>query len=195
MFVLASNHFRKCFSLNASISLCMENKFSENYFQLTGCFEVKIFTSNHFQTHVQRHREREPSTLTSPTSPITAFNFDFADLRTHRSRLRLRWSTNQSTNPWTDLRPTNLRLRRQPKAFAPRTDLRPRAFDLEPRTDLSLSLWFWFSVWFWSTHKPTSLWSLIFLLLFWWCGWWCFGGFPVVWWWVLCGWWWKIAFS
>ena len=161
-----------------------------------------------------------PSTLsitlsTSPTSPITAFDFDFADLWTHRSmnrsrlwlrqlrrsRLRLCWSMNRSTNPRIDLRP---------RAFDPRTfdftgDPEPSRhesiFDPKPRTHepISLFVWFWFSmwfsVWFWSTHEPTSLWSLIFLLLLWWCGWWCFGGYPVLWWWVLCGWWWEIAFS
>ena len=35
MFVLASNHFRKCFSVNAGVRLRMENKFFENYFQVT----------------------------------------------------------------------------------------------------------------------------------------------------------------
>ena len=48
---------------------------------------VKIFTSNHFRTHAQREREREPSTSTSPifepTDLRTDHAFDFADLRTH----------------------------------------------------------------------------------------------------------------
>ena len=39
MFVLASNHFQKCFFVNAGVWLRIENKFSRNYFQLTGCFE------------------------------------------------------------------------------------------------------------------------------------------------------------
>ena len=39
VFVLASNHFRKCFSVNTGVWLRMENKFSGNYFQLTVCFE------------------------------------------------------------------------------------------------------------------------------------------------------------
>ena len=78
---------------------------------------VKIFTSNHFQTHAQREKERErerereekersqiiPST--SPANPKP------------RLRLRLR----RSTNPRTDLRPMSLRLCQRPKAFAPRT--------------------------------------------------------------------------
>ena len=110
-------------------------------------FEVKIFTSNHFRTHTQREREREPSTSTSPTSPITAFDFDFANLWNHRS-------TNQSC----------LRLRRSTN---PRTDLRPRATN--PQTDLSLSLWFWFSVWFWSTHEPLiSDFFVVVVVVFWW---------------------------
>ena len=33
VFVLASNHFRKCFSINAGVWLRMKNKFSRNYFQ------------------------------------------------------------------------------------------------------------------------------------------------------------------
>ena len=38
MFVLASKHFQKCFSVNVSVWLRMENKFSENAFQLIVCF-------------------------------------------------------------------------------------------------------------------------------------------------------------
>ena len=126
-------------------------------------FSVKIFTSSHFRTHMQRERER----ATTSTSP--------ANLEP-RSHLRLRRSTN------------------------PRTDLRLRAFDpsiyeptnrsstqslcaTNPRTNLSLSLWFWLFVWFWLTHEPIyvsvwfwfftfSLWSLIFfvvvVVVFWW---------------------------
>ena len=143
------------------------------------------------------------------------------DKERERESLRLR----RSTNPWTDLRPRVF----DPRAFDFASDLEPSRhepiFDPEPsthkpstspatqslratnpRTDLSLSLSFWFSVWFWSINEPIYvsvwfwfftffLWSLIFLLLLGWCGWWCFGGFPVVWWWVLCGWWWKITFS
>ena len=107
MFVLASNHFWKCFSINASIWLHMENNFSGNYFQLIECFEgfdpKMVWSENfHFKPFSDSHaeREREPSTSTSPTStsPIYeptnlqtdhAFNFvdhsfdfvDFADLR------------------------------------------------------------------------------------------------------------------
>ena len=122
-------------------------------------------------TRKEREREREPLTSTSPTSPITAFDFDFADLWTHRSTNRSRLRLRRSTNP--------------------RTDLRPRAFDLEPRTHKPISLSLCDFDFLCDFDQPTSLWSLIFLLL-----WWCFGGFPVVWWWVLCGWWWwKIPFS
>ena len=35
VFVLASNHFQKCFSVNAGVWLCMENKFSRSYLKLT----------------------------------------------------------------------------------------------------------------------------------------------------------------
>ena len=116
-------------------------------------FEVKIFTSNHFRTHAQRERKREREReslwlrlrrslpLTS-TLPI----YEPTDLRTHRSRLWLR----RSTNPRTDLRP---------RAFNPWTfdfagDLEPSChepiFDPEPRTHEPISL----SLWFWSTHEP-----------------------------------------
>ena len=161
VFVLVSNQFWKCFSVNTGVWLRMKNKFSKNFFSWSCILmaltrklvSAKSFTSNHFQTHAQRERERERE----------------RKKREPRSCHRLR----RSTNPRTNLRPTSLRLRRRPKAFAPQTH--------EP---ISLSLWFWFFTF--------SLWSLIFLLLLWWC----FGGFPVVWWWVLCGWWWwKIAFS
>ena len=61
-------------------------------------FEVKIFTSNHFRTHAQRERER-------------AFNFNFADLRTHQSTNRSRLRLRRSTNPRTSLRPRAFSLR------------------------------------------------------------------------------------
>ena len=176
----------------------MENKFFGNYFQLTVCFEgfdsemvwsenfhFKPFPDSRAKREKEREREREREReslrlrlrrslpLTS-TLPI----YEPTDLRTHRSRLWLR----RSTNPRTDLRP---------RAFNPWTfdfagDLEPSChepiFDPEPRTHepISLSLC--------DFDRPTSLWSLIFLLLLWWCGWWCFRGFPIVWWWVLCRW-------
>ena len=100
-------------------------------------FEVKIFTSNHFRTHAQRQRERErafdfgfadhslrlrlwlcrlrrsqPSNSTSPiyepTNLRTDHAFDFADLRTHEPIFDPEPSTHRSTNPRTDLQPTNL---------------------------------------------------------------------------------------
>ena len=175
----------------------MENKFSGNYFQLTGCFEgfdpEMVWSENfHFKsfpdsrTEIETETEREilrlwlcrlrrsqPSTSTSLITPSTSPIYKPTFGATNRSLTQ-------------SLRPTNLRLHRRPKAFALWIDLQTRAFDPEPRTHepISLSVWFWFSMWFWSTHEPTSLWSLIFLLLLWWD----FGGFPVMWWW-------KIAFS
>ena len=204
---MASNHFRKCFSVNAGVWLRMENKFSGNYIQLTGCFEgfdpEMVWSENfHFKPFLdsrgEREREREPSTLTSPIyEPIdlrTDHAFDFANFADHAfdftnfSDHAFNFA-DQRTNLWT-----------HEPIFDPRTfnfagDLEPSRhepiFDPEPRTHEPIS----FSMWFWSTHKPMSLWSLIFFfLLLWWCGWWCFDGFPIVWWWVLCGWWWKIAF-
>ena len=103
VFVLVSNHFRKCFFVNAGVWLHMENKFSGNYFQLTGCFEgfdpKMVWSENfHFKPFLDSRtkREREPSTssIYEPTSLWTdhAFNFvdfadhvfNFADLRTHK---------------------------------------------------------------------------------------------------------------
>ena len=95
MFVLASNHFRKCFSVNAGVWLRMENKFSGNYIQLTGCFEgfdpEMVWSENfHFKPFPDSRGERERESLrlwlrrstnpliyelitpsTSPTLPIT----------------------------------------------------------------------------------------------------------------------------
>ena len=68
MFVLASNHFRKCFSVNVGVWLRMENKFSENGFQLTVCFSwfdpEMVWSENfHFKpfsdSRAKRERERE----------------------------------------------------------------------------------------------------------------------------------------
>ena len=162
-------------------------------------FEVKIFTSNYFRTHAQRkrEREREPSTLTSPTSSITAFDFDFADLWIHRStnrsclqlhwsRLRLRRlrqsclqlhrSTNRSSTQ--SLRPTNLRLCRRLRAFAPRTNLRPFAFDLEPRTHEPISLSLCDFDFLCDCDRPTNPWAfdlwffvvvvVMWVVVFWW---------------------------
>ena len=112
-------------------------------------FEVKIFTSNHFQTHAQRKRKRESLRLRLRRSqPLTStlLIYEPTNLRTHWSRLWLR----RSTNPRTDLRP---------RAFDPWTfdfvgDLEPSRnepiFDPEPWTHEPISL----SVWFWSTHEP-----------------------------------------
>ena len=124
VFVLVSNHFRKCFFVNAGVWLHMENKFSGNYFQLTGCFEgfdpKMVWSENfHFKPFLDSRtkREREPSTssIYEPTN--------------HSSTQSL----------W----PTSLRLRWRPRAFVPRTNLSlcvilifcvilidPRAFDL-----------------------------------------------------------------
>ena len=148
----------------------MENKFSKKYFQLIVYFngfnsEIGFSQKFHFKpfpdSRAKRERERErerkkrePRSCLRlrwrPQSPDHAF--DFVDLRTHESIFDLEPSTHRSTNSRTDLRPTSLRLRRRPRAFAPRM--------------ISLSLWFWFSVWFWSIHEPiyVSLWFWFFTL-------------------------------
>ena len=77
---------------------------------------VKIFNSNHFRTHAQRERERESLDHT----------FDFAG----EPRAQITSSTSSIYEPIYELtnrsstqslRPTSLRLRRRPRAFAPRT--------------------------------------------------------------------------
>ena len=96
-------------------------------------FEVKIFTSNHFRTHAQREREREPSTSTSsifePTDLRTDHAFDFADLRTHELHFDPEPSAYEpSTSPATQsLRATNWSSTHW--SMNPRTDFQPRAFD------------------------------------------------------------------
>ena len=63
VFVLVSNHFQKCFSVNAGVWLCMENKFSRKYFQLTVCngFDLEIgFSQNfHFKPFPDSRAKRE----------------------------------------------------------------------------------------------------------------------------------------
>ena len=204
MFVLPSNHFRKCFSVNAGVWLRMENKIFGNYFQLTVCFEgfdpEMVWSENfHFKPFPDSRakREKEPSTSTlSIYEPITPSTLPTLPIT-------------PSTSPIFDPEPSTYR------SMNPRTDLWPRAFDFagdpEPSrhepTNQSLSLSLSLSLCDFDrpTNRSTflcdfdfllSLFDLwFFLLLLWWCGWWCFGGFLVVWWWVLCGWWWKIAFS
>ena len=209
VFVLASNHFRKCFSVNAGVWLRMENKFSRNYFQLTVYFEgfdpKMVWSENfHFKPFPDSRakKEREPSTSTlsiyEPTDLRTNHAFDFANFADHAFNFAdLRTDLQPRAFDLPIYEPTNrsstqsLRLRQRPRALAPRThkliSLSLSVILIDPRTDLRFCviLIFYF----------LSLISGFFLLLLWWCGWWCFGGFPVVWWWVLCGWWWKIVFS
>ena len=103
VFVLASNHFRKCFSVNAGVWLRMENKFFRKYFQLTMCFSwfdpEMVWSENfHFKpfpdSRAKREREREenitPSTSTSHRShPRIA-------LRRHRSHRSHRDGTDRT---------------------------------------------------------------------------------------------------
>ena len=130
MFVLASNHFQKCFSINASVWLRMENKFSRKYFQLTVCFngfDPKIGFSQNFyfkpflDSRATREREREaeeraqitPSTLPiyEPTNRSSTQSLRPTDLRTHKPIFNLEPLTHEpSTSPATQsLRATNPR--------------------------------------------------------------------------------------
>ena len=108
VFLLASNHFRKCFSINAGVWLHMENKFSEKYFQLIVCFngfDLEMVWSENFhfkpfldscaKTDTEREKERERGIRESPvlrpsSSPMTHTPLvsSIAALRqSHRSRL------------------------------------------------------------------------------------------------------------
>ena len=166
---MVSNHFRKCFSVNAGVWLGMENKFSENAFQLTVCWGVKSFpflfylqiSFSEKQREREREREREEEERAHRRQPRA-----FAP-RTHEPIFNFAGEPRAQITPWTQslrprakasthrssthgLRPTSLRLRRWPRAFAPWTheptnqsstspanpELRsrhePRAFDPEP---------------------------------------------------------------
>ena len=195
----------------------MENKFSGNYLQLTECFEgfdpEMVWSENfHFKPFPNSHaktEEREPSTS---TSPITAFDFDFANLRTHRSTNRSRLQLRRSRLWLRRLRRSHLQLR---QSTNPRTDLQPRAFDPQtfdftddqepsrhkpifdpsPSTQsheptnrsLSLSVIFIFCV-ILIDPRTFDLWFFVVVVVVW----------VVVFWWFSCcvvvgfgGWWWK----
>ena len=115
VFVLASNHFWKCFSINSGVWLCMKNKFSRNYFQKL--FSVdrvfwRLWPENGLKWKfslqtifglTRKEREREPSTSTSsiyePTNLWTDHAFDFANFADHAFNF---------ADLRTDLRPTDL---------------------------------------------------------------------------------------
>ena len=105
VFVLTSNHFRKCFSVNEGVWLHMENKFFGSYLKLIEkmslwpqkWFEDQFFTSNHFRVRrAEREREREPRSRlqchrwTPSSSPTIAYT------RSHvpvwRLHALVRWS-------------------------------------------------------------------------------------------------------
>ena len=102
MFVLASNHFRKCFSVNAGVWLRMENKFSENAFQLTMCFSwfdpEMVWSENfHFKLFpnscAKRERDRTqimPQTRSPEPFGPEPFDFDFESHPDCTLRLRRR---------------------------------------------------------------------------------------------------------
>ena len=119
---------------------------------------VKIFTSNHFWTHAQREREREPRSCLQ-----------------RRSCLWLRWSTNRSTNPRIDHRSRAFNpqaldfagnpepLRHEPTNWPLYVILIFCVILIDPRTDLR----------FCDFEFLLSLFDLwLFLLLLWSCGWW-----------------------
>ena len=108
MFVLASNHFWKCFSINAGVWLCIENEFSRKKFQLTvklrpltwKIFSAKILPSNHSRRCAKRERERERT-------------------HTHKHRERERERERSQTQKTQDRRTTSEIVK--PEIVAPRT--------------------------------------------------------------------------
>ena len=124
MFVLASNHFWKCFSINAGVWLRMENKVSGNAFQLTMCFSwfglEMVWSENfHFKPFPNSHakRDRDHTQITPRTQSLEPFDFapfDF-DFESHPklriARLRLRRLRAPSTSPRSHPRISRLRLR------------------------------------------------------------------------------------
>ena len=139
---------------------------------------VQIFTSNHFWTHTQREREREREReslrlrlcrstnppITPSTSPITPSTSSIYKL--------IYEPTNRSSTQ--SLRPTSLRLRRRPRAFAPWTDLSLCVILIfcviliDPRTDLHFCvifdfLLFLFDLWFFFVVVV-----VVWVVVFWW---------------------------
>ena len=178
MFVLASNHFRKCFSVNAGVWLRMENEFSRKEFQLTvklrpltwKIFSTKILPSNHFQRRAKRERERERThtrkqkerEIVNPENPRSSHHRRVA-LQTHELEI----VAPRTHEPWA----TPCRLHRW---VAPRTH--------EPANPLPISFEIFVIKFVCDFDFLISFFDLRFLLLLWWCGWWGFGGFLVVWW-------------
>ena len=111
LFVLASNHFRKSFSINAGVLLCMENGFSRKEFQLTvklrpltwKIFSAKILPLNHFRRRTKREkREREKGLtranrereIANPENPRSSHHRQVAP-RTHEPQVAPRRSHRQ----------------------------------------------------------------------------------------------------
>ena len=127
MFVLASNHFQKCFSVNFPEMLfswsCVLVGLTRKW------FEVKIFTSNYFQTHAQRERER--------SHPDHATNLEPRALWLRTLRLRLRIAPR--------LHPSTSSANPEPRAQSPwtltsnRTQITPFNFAGEPRAQITPS--------------------------------------------------------
>ena len=184
VFVLVSNYFRKCFSVNAGVWLCMENKFFGKYFQLTVCFSwfdskigfsqnfhFKPFSDSRAKREREREREEEERAQITPWTQSPDHAFDFTDLRTDLWTHEPIFDPEPSTHE-----PSTLPVTQKLRATNSLTNLSLCVILIDPRTDrhfcVILIFYSLFDLWF-------------FLLLLWW---WCFGGFPVVWWW------WKTAF-
>ena len=151
MFVLTSNHFRKCFSVNVGVWLRMENKFSGNAFQLTVCFSwfdpEMVWSENfHFKpfldSRAKRKREiaprsrhepraQSPSTLHPSTS---SFDFDF-ELHPDRTLRLRRWTQSPGSHTFyfAEITPQD------------RTDCTPGSHrDGTNRTEIAIEKWLGF---------------------------------------------------
>ena len=143
MFVLASNHFRKCFFVNVGVWLRMENKFSGNTFQLTVCFSwfdpEMVWSKNfHFKPFPDSRAkgERDRTQITPWTQSPEPFDF------TVRLRLWIAPRSHPSTSPVNPelraLRLRTLQLRHSTSTLN-RTQIAPFDFVGEPRAQITPS--------------------------------------------------------
>ena len=155
MFVLASNQFWKCFSVNADVWLRMENRFSRKEFQLTvklrpltrKIFSTNILPSNHFWRRTKRERERE---------------------RTHTCKHRERERERERERSWTqktqDRWTQKIRDRRtaNPRTTSHTTPIAPvsRTVPITPQFD---QIWWFFFFCFVSFVSWTEKWYYIFV--------------------------------
>ena len=127
---MASNHFRKLFSVKSCVWLHMENRISGNAFHLTvkikaltrKSFYVSIFTSNHFQTQMCKERERERERETVSLHRLSS------SLKTYTPSIHPRWVSFSPIHPLFHSDPPKIELVLDP----PKTELVRRAMPKAP---------------------------------------------------------------